>query len=130
MPPAHILNQMNPIHTPKPKFLKIHCNIILPVMSSISSLQVLKSKFCNFLTYPMHVTCPAHLMLIDLITLTTLSEEHRLRISHHATFCGLTSLHFSLVQCSPKHPVLKDPQVYSPLIWDTRFDTHTRQQVK
>jgi len=80
-PPVPILSQLDPIHTPTSHFLKINLNIILT--STPGSPQwFLSPRFAN--QNPLHAsplsiraTCPAHLILHDLIARTILGEEYR-----------------------------------------------------
>jgi hypothetical protein len=66
-----ILRQMNPIHTLKPDFPKIHFNMNYPSPSTsfkrFRPLRGLPIKIlCAFLISHMRVTCPAYLIILDL----------------------------------------------------------------
>jgi len=70
MPLVHIVSQMNPVDTLPPYFPKIHPNIVL----------------CAFLISPMCTACPAHLILLDLITQIMFGEVYKLQ---SFSFCSL-----------------------------------------
>jgi hypothetical protein len=81
-PLVPILSQMNPLHTFPSSFWKIHSNIVftstprswewsLPFRCSDQNLNV-------FPISAMYATCPAHLILLDLITLMTFSKTYKL----------------------------------------------------
>jgi len=57
-----------------------------------------------FLTSPMYATCPAHLILLNLITLILFGE-----IPNYEVFFSLLTLPLR-PKYSPQHPVLKHPQ--------------------
>ena len=68
----------------------------------------------KLLLYPVHATCPIHLILLDFITQRILGEEYR---SLNST------LSFSLLPCyliplrpkySPQRPILQNPQPTFP----------------
>jgi hypothetical protein len=74
LPPVPILSQMNPFHTLTPYFSKIQFNVVLLSMPRSPS-GLFPSGFQTEIVYvfeiaPMHAACFAHLILLDLITLT------------------------------------------------------------
>ena len=86
---APILSQIDPVHTPTFHLLKIHRNIILP--STPGSPQwSLSHRFPNqnpvHPSPPIRATCPAHLILLHMITRTILGEGYR---SLSSSLCSL-----------------------------------------
>ena len=87
-PPDSILNQLDPIHTPKSHFLKIHLNIILP--STPGSLQRSLSLRCphqnpvqaSSLSHTCYMPCPSHSSRF-FFTRTVLGEEYNHYAPHY-----------------------------------------------
>ena len=98
--PVPILSQLDPGPTPTSYFLKIRLNIIIPSTPGFSkwslSLRFSHQMPCIRLSLrPIRATCPAHLILLDFITRTKLSEEYRSLGSSLCSFLHspITSFH-------------------------------------
>ena len=75
---------------------------------------------------PIHTTCPAHIILLDLITQTILGEEYR---SLSSPFCSFLCSSYTKILSTA--PYSQTPSAYVPRsMWVTRFHTHTKQQEK
>jgi hypothetical protein len=84
------------------------------------------------LTSPVRATCPAHLILLALITLTILGEEYKPYSSSLCSFCQ-TPVTLSLLGQNILLSTLfsNTLNLCSSLnVRETRFHTHTKPQVK
>jgi hypothetical protein len=85
-----IQSQTNPLHNLPPYFPKIHSNIIHPYTCRYSDWS-LPFK-CNDQSFvftchlPKRAICPAHLTLLDLITLIILEKRASYGAPHYAVF--------------------------------------------
>ena len=88
-----MLSRINPITRIDTYFFKIHSNIVLPkgFFPAGVPVKILKALLLSSIL----ATCPVHLNLIDLITLTTLGERYRLRSSYCEAFSTPHSHPFS-----------------------------------
>jgi len=84
-----ILNQFNPAHTLTSSYSMIHFDVIL---WSIRRYSILLWHFLNkirhipiFLILFMHSTCPAHCILLDLITLIIFVKSTNYELPFHVT---------------------------------------------
>ena len=85
-----ILGQPNPVHIPTSHLLEIQTNIIHPSTPRSPqwslSLRFPHQDPTHLLSSSIRATCPAHLILLDFITRTTLGEEYR---SFSSSLCSL-----------------------------------------
>jgi hypothetical protein len=87
--------------------LSSHIRLGLPSGLLPSGLSI--KMFYAPLTSPMRATCPAHLILLTLITLIILGEEYKPCSSSLCSFLQ-SPVTSSLSKYYPKHPSLKHPQ--------------------
>jgi hypothetical protein len=75
-----ILSQPHPVRSIDPYHPKVHLNVILPPTPRSYQWSLPFGPYNQNLvnTSPILATCPAYLILLDLITLTTFGEEYRL----------------------------------------------------
>jgi hypothetical protein len=88
--PVPILSQIDPIHTTPSYLSKIHFNIVHP-STSWSPSGLLPSGYPTNILYAfllslVRAACPAHLILLHLITLIMLGEEYKLWNSSLCSF--------------------------------------------
>jgi hypothetical protein len=108
-PPVLILSQLNPVNAPS-HCLKIYFSITIPsTPGSPKWSPALRSPHqnpvCTYL-FPIRATCPAHLILLDLITRIIFDDEYR-------------SLSFSL--CSLLHSPVASSLLGPKILLSTLF---------
>ena len=127
-PTLPLLSQINAVHDPTSCLLRIHLNIILPSTSAFPkwslSLTIPHQSPDAPLLSPIRATCPAQLILYDLITRTIFSEEYR----------SLSSSLYSFLH-SPVISALVGPNILLSTLFSNTlslhlFHTHSKQQAK
>jgi hypothetical protein len=79
----------------------------------------------------MRNTCLVHLFFLDLICLLIFGNEYNYESPHCAIFSILLLLHPDSVLIFSLEPCSQTPSVYTiPLVWETKFCTHTKQQAQ
>ena len=130
--PVPILSQINPLHASTSHFLKIHLNIFLTSMpESYKWSPSLRFPHQNPVrTSPLPHACympPPHLKSLDLIIRIS-GEEYRSLSSTSCNFLHSPVILFLLGQNFSSAPCSQTPSAYiPPLVWVTRFHTHTKQ---
>jgi len=89
-PPAPVLGQIDQVHALTSHCLKIHLNIILQLSLGLP-VGLFPSGFPTKTLYtpvlsPKRATCPAHLILLDLITRTLMGEKRAKENCHNRQF--------------------------------------------
>jgi len=102
LPLVPILSQVHPVHSFPPCLPKIHSNTVFPSGFPTKILYA-------FLISPIHPTWPAHLILLDFISLTTFCEAYKLWSS---SLC-------SLLQAPTTNSSLSQNTLLSTLFSDT-----------
>jgi hypothetical protein len=118
--PVPIMSQLDPVHVPSSRFLKIHLNIILPSTPG-SPKWFFPLRFPH--QTPVHAsplalraTCTAHLIFLDFITGSTLGKECRSLSSSLRSFLHSPGYLVPVrPRYFPQHPVPKHPQICSSL---------------
>ena len=121
-PTVPILSQFDPVHIPTSHSMKIHLNII-PHLSLGLPSSLFPSGFPTKTLYPpllspIRATCPAHLIILDLITRTTMGEQYR---SLSSSLCS--SLH------SPVTSSLLGPNILLNTLLSSTLNLHSSLNV-
>ena len=128
---VHILKRINPVHAHPFYFIKVPLNILLPSTPG-SSKRYLSPCFptktlCAPLLSPIRATCPAHFILLDLITQYWVSSTDH-EAPHYVVFSTSALLRPSQDQISTSVPYSRTPSAYvPPSVLATMFHTHTKQ---
>jgi len=105
-----VLSQMNSVHALTTYFL-LCSHVYLGLPSGLFCSCFLTKILYTFLISPMCATCPVHLILLDMITITIVVK--------HTSYVKLLIMQFSSAshhfrplrsKYPPQHPVLKHPQ--------------------
>ena len=118
-PPVPILSQISPSRDSQTHFMKIHLNIFIQSTPGCCKCFVpsgprTRTLYTPLLS-PIHATCPAHLILLDLITGMIFGED----AACSSPLCSPLPCH--LVPLKPKylsqHPILQHPPYVHPSEW-------------
>jgi hypothetical protein len=109
-----ILTQLNPVRTlsaiPLGPILILSYRLCLALPSGLLPSGFPAKIFYVFLISPIRAICPTYLILLYLIIQKNLVKSANCEVPHYVIFSSLPLLHFSEVEYSPQHFVLKYPQ--------------------
>jgi hypothetical protein len=109
--------------------LSIHVNPGLP--SGLFPSGFPTNNLYTFHFSPIRATCPAHLILLDLLIIFIIGEDNKSAAPRYAVFSVLLSLRPSSVKIFSSASSSQMPSVYiPPLMSESKFHHHTETQAK
>jgi hypothetical protein len=120
-----------PSHPISSRFILIFAHLCIGLLSCLSPSSLSTKTLHAHLFSPTHATRPVWLIILDIIILKLCAEQYKLCISLLSKFLQpFSTFPLSGPNMFPSTLFSNSCSLCSPLMWETKFHTHLRQQTE